>query len=214
MSTCTHCNGTGYEWGHEYGQDIVYDYCSYCVYDAKCPWCGIYVQKWINSTAPLDGDPIGERMACENCGWYQLENGHDIHRGSTPHPDDDPDNDGSYIRNLQDLCDYFYAEEPSMLNKRIYKGTDCGASISVYLGGDVAIHPGDPAWNTLAPETDIRAFTIQTIVEGSDAEVNSNLFQLPVKCSEVNKWIEYMEMEAEFLWKEANLQEDEQWDGI
>lgn len=44
--------------------------------------------------------------------------------------------DGSprMITNLQDLCDYFHADEPRLLNHRIYKDTDCGASISIHIG--------------------------------------------------------------------------------
>jgi len=38
------------------------------------------------------------------------------------------------IKNLRDLCNFFSAEAPYFLNKRIYKGTDCGASISIRIG--------------------------------------------------------------------------------
>lgn len=117
------------------------------------------------------------------------------------------------IKNMQDLCDTFYADEPAMLNKRIYKGTDCGASISVYLEDYdtmVAIHNGDPAWRNLTMDTLIHSFTIQTIVEGSDATVDSKPFILPVDKDEVWKFVEYMESEAEMLWVEANEYDEEE----
>lgn len=124
------------------------------------------------------------------------------------------------IESMQDLCDYFYADEPARLNRHIYKYTDCGASISVYLarpGVDPwgreeehhAIHNGSEEWASLTTDTAIHSFTIQTIVEGSDATVDSLPFVLPVEASEVDKWMQYMEDEAEMLWREANEYEEE-----
>lgn len=140
-----------------------------------------------------------------------------------------------HIESMKDLCNYFYADEPDMLNKRIYKGTDCGASISVYLetpdsdpvpegyelvyssgsnGWGVenyrAIHNGDPAWRELAIQTPIIGFTIQTIVEGSDATVDSDPFVLPVPKQQVADWMDYMEAEANWLWEEANEELEEE----
>lgn len=123
------------------------------------------------------------------------------------------------IESMRDLCDYFYADEPAMLNKRIYKGTDCGASISLYLvepGIDPwgreedhrAIHNGYEEWQTLTMDAPIHSFTIQTIVEGSDATVDSEPFVLPVDTSTVAEWIEFMEAEAAALWEEANGEEE------
>lgn len=130
------------------------------------------------------------------------------------------------INSMQDLCDTFYADEPRMLNKRIYKGTNCGASISIKLSTpDNAntypsppfpefygywIHNGDRAWDQLTMGTPIEAFTIQTIVEGSDATVDSLPFVLPVEKNEVWQWIGYMEDEAEMLWREANEYDEEE----
>jgi hypothetical protein len=133
------------------------------------------------------------------------------------------------IENMADLCDTFYVDEPALLNKRIYKGTDCGASISVYLEGpedeDIpegyeltyssgyvpnvrGIHNGDREWANLTRETPIHSFTIQTIVEGSDATVDSGLFVLPVEKAKVWQFVEFMEDEASRLWDEANGEED------
>jgi len=38
------------------------------------------------------------------------------------------------ITNFKDLCQFFSADSPAELNRRVYKGTDCGASISVRVG--------------------------------------------------------------------------------
>lgn len=104
------------------------------------------------------------------------------------------------IKNLNDLCEYFGADTPSDLNRRVYKDTDCGASISVRTPDGKWHHNGDN-WDTVEA---IDCFTIQTIVEGSDATVDSDEFVLPVKTKDVDVWIKTMEAEAEVLWKEAN----------
>jgi hypothetical protein len=176
------------------------------------------------------------------------------------------------ITNLQDLCDYFSADSPAQLNRRIYKGTECGASISVHLTSEAYeslgpievwegweccdgreyqgkpnrftakgrkqdkagvathkcptcgkthktrrvqqtltvpergpwIHNGDGLWDKLTGETPILGFTIQTIVEGSSAEVNSDEFELPVTGDEIEGWMKQMESEAAGIWEEAN----------
>lgn len=38
------------------------------------------------------------------------------------------------IRNLSDLCSFFGADAPWLLNHRMYKDTGCGASISIHVG--------------------------------------------------------------------------------
>jgi len=105
------------------------------------------------------------------------------------------------IRNLQDLCDHFSADEPCLLNKRIYKGTDCGASISVLPKNGKWLHNGADGWDKVK---EITAFTIQTIVEGSDVEINSDTFELPVTVAEVEDWCEDMEKQASFYWQRDN----------
>jgi hypothetical protein len=110
-----------------------------------------------------------------------------------------------WISNLADLCDYWGAEEPERLNRRVYKGTECGASISVQLMDGEWLHNGADGWESLTPETPIRAFTLQTIVEGSDATVDSEPFYLPVTPALVETWIAEMEAEASRLWERDNL---------
>ena len=50
----------------------------------------------------------------------------------------------------------------------------------------------------------LTGFTIQTTVEGSDAEVNSDVFPLGTTKAEVDAWIEEMERQADHLWREAD----------
>ena len=108
------------------------------------------------------------------------------------------------IRNMANLCDHFGADLPRELNRRVYKDTDCGASLSVYLPDGEAIHCGSQKWNELSRKTPIRGFTLQTIVEGSNATVDSDEFVLPVSTKSVGDFIEYMEKESEILWEQAN----------
>jgi hypothetical protein len=104
------------------------------------------------------------------------------------------------IRNLNDLMRYWNVDEVTDLNHRVYKSTDAGASISVQTPDGEWHHNGQD-WTGI---DEIIAFTIQTIVEGSDAEVNSDEFVLPVSTSHVDEWISDMESEADRLWHEAN----------
>lgn len=104
------------------------------------------------------------------------------------------------IRSLQDLLDFWSADSVTSLNRRVYKGTDCGASISVRTPDGQWHHNGQD-WTGI---TAITGFTIQTIVEGSDTTVDSDEFVLPVTRSAVDKWVRHMETEAGRLWDEAN----------
>ena len=108
------------------------------------------------------------------------------------------------IRSLSQLCAYFGADEPRNLNRRIYKDTECGASISLQLANGSWLHNGDRRWETLHRTTPILGFTVQTIIEGSDATVESPVFTLPVKQRTLRVWMQELEYEAERLWKEAN----------
>jgi hypothetical protein len=120
-----------------------------------------------------------------------------------------PKGSGRRIKNLEDLCRYFCADSPGLLNKRIYKGTDCGASISLYLANGEVYHRGDRRWDTLAMDAPVKGFTIQTIVEGSEATVDSDLFWVPCPIKWVREWISAMEDEASVLWEEASRPDDD-----
>jgi hypothetical protein len=70
----------------------------------------------------------------------------------------------------------------------------------------VAYHSGH--YDPIPASFVFMGFTIQTIVEGSDAEVNSVFFPLGTTKAEVDAWIEYMECEADHLWREANGEDE------
>lgn len=109
------------------------------------------------------------------------------------------------ITTAQDLLDFWSADSLETLNRRVYKSTDCGASVSVQTP-DGAWHHNGQDW---AGIDTIVAFTLQTIVEGSDATVDSEPFVLPVLRATVDEWIQYMEAEATRLWNEANDNEED-----
>lgn len=140
---------------------------------------------------------------CEGCGVDALESGAG-NLTDEPEPPEPLESREGYISSMADLCDYFGADEPGDLNRRIYKDTDCGASISVTLADGQEFHNGDRRFNDLRRDDPLAYFTIQTIVEGSDATVDSKPFVVPVKTAEVDAFIEYMEAEADRLWNEAN----------
>lgn len=96
--------------------------------------------------------------------------------------------------------DYFEVDDVTDLNSAIYDGTEAGAHISV-LTPDGTWHYNGDNWSGI---DEIVAFRIGTIVEGSDAEINSPPFELPVTVAEVKAFIEWMEDEADNLWDEAN----------
>ncbi len=115
---------------------------------------------------------------------------------------------GHVIRNLRDLAEHFGTDGTLVwqLNRRIYNDTECGASISIYgtLDGQFkALHNG---YTGPYPEGfKATKFTIQTIVEGSDAEVNSDFFVLGFATTEdVDSWIKDMESQADDIWHQAN----------
>jgi len=112
--------------------------------------------------------------------------------------------DGPLIWDFRGLLRFFDADSPRGLNRRIYKDTDCGASISIYLKDGRTIHNGNSVWGTLTGAEKLHGFTIQTTVEGSDADVNSELFRIPCTQAEVTHWIADMEAEADRLWDDAN----------
>lgn len=109
----------------------------------------------------------------------------------------------SKIQNFTDLCAYFYADTPAGLNRRIYKDTGCGASISVRLRNGW-VHNGGTAWQTITKRHKLLGFTIQSIVEGSDSTVDSQEFVVPVETSVIDDWVKYMEEETSRIWKAAN----------
>lgn len=104
------------------------------------------------------------------------------------------------IRCLDDLLEYFGADDVQGLQRRVYKDTACGASIAIQPKGEKWRFSGED-WRDV---TAIEAFSVQTIVEGSDAEINGPNWQLPVRVREVDQWMQEMDELAEEAWKEAN----------
>lgn len=190
------------------------------------------------------------------------------------------------INAFADLCTHFGSDlSLASLNRRIYKDTECGASISVYgtlpaaeapadavatqqrkqsieydrvlptlmaayakatpedrariEADDALFHTGKPdaiiAWaRTLVPDAFptatpervsvvfhngqrdrlpesflLTGFTIQSIVEGSDASVNSELFPIGTPGEQIDAWMADMEAQVDSLWQEANGSSDE-----
>ena len=109
---------------------------------------------------------------------------------------------GRILRSLRHLLDFWHADDVRSLNRRVYKATECGASISVRTPDGVWHHNGQD-WSGI---TAIDAFTVQTIVEGSDAEVDSPVFELPVAEVVLERWLDVMEDRATALWEEANAE--------
>ena len=113
----------------------------------------------------------------------------------------------STIRTMTDLYTHF-GSEPSFrsLNRRIYKDTACGAHISVYgtvSGRPVAFHNGhtDP----IPEDFVLMTFVVGSIVEGSEAHVDSPLFEAG-RCTgeRLDRGVADMEAEVDRLWREAN----------
>jgi hypothetical protein len=70
----------------------------------------------------------------------------------------------------------------------------------------VAYHSGHYA--PISASFLLTGFTIQTTVEGSDAEVNSDVFPLGTTKVKVDAWIEHMEREADRLRREADGEDE------
>lgn len=70
----------------------------------------------------------------------------------------------------------------------------------------VAYHNGDGG--PVPPTFEFTGFSIHSIVEGSDATVDSDVFPLGTTKAQVDEWIEDMEEEVTRLWDEANREEE------
>lgn len=106
-------------------------------------------------------------------------------------------NDILPIRTLGDLCKFFNVESPLELNYRLFKTTDCGASIVLYLSDGRVVRPGSPLWTTLTGETSITGFVIQAFTE--DDVVETPLMGLPCEVETVQKYINELEEAFTFL---------------
>jgi hypothetical protein len=119
------------------------------------------------------------------------------------------------INTLRDLRRYLDARSISItdLSRAMYDRTQCGASVSIHgvlrSGKEVAFHPGQT--DDYPEGFEEEWFTVQTIVEGSDAEVNSQpMYFRRVTEDELEEWIKYMEERAHELWSEVNEDDESQ----
>lgn len=138
-------------------------------------------------------DRFGKRIGIQAVIWFDVEKERKRQKRTIPRG-------VRAIRNLKDLLQHFGADDVTDLNRRIYKDTSAGASISVLTPDGVWHHNGQD-WSGI---DEIVAFTVQTIIEGSDAEIQSEPFELPVTAAEVDAWLSDMEDQDEELWLEAD----------
>jgi hypothetical protein len=88
---------------------------------------------------------------------------------------------------------------------KIFRNTDKALGWRSDRDGDfVWVHNGNSLWRQLTLETELRSFTIQSIVEGSDATVDSDVFDIPCEVEEVEKWMSEMEDQTSDLWDRDN----------
>ena len=92
------------------------------------------------------------------------------------------------ITNINDLAAMLGADpNEESIRRRVYKDTDCGASISV-------------------DETGVQ---LGSIVEGSDVEIEASFLAFPFTSDDYDDAIQYVEGEAEREWLLANGEPEE-----
>lgn len=117
------------------------------------------------------------------------------------------------ITTIEELCDHFGglfyddpAETLASLNKAVYKGTSCGASISFFYNTGELVHGGSAEDATWADqESGLKYFYLSTIVEGSDAEFETCFMHLPVEESLIASELEILEKKASNAWTYDNI---------
>jgi hypothetical protein len=102
------------------------------------------------------------------------------------------------------------------LNRRIYKGTACGAHLSVWLHDGTWRHSGDLDG---IDNCMVRGYLLGSIVEGSDAEVNGRPEDLLAYAEDedgvldavmaFNDALQEVNDEACRLWDEANAEDED-----
>jgi hypothetical protein len=146
------------------------------------------------------------------CTWQKVRGPTNVLQGIVPLPIGTPlrtrkkkrHRGKNVIRNMANLCDYFGATHPFNINRCTYKYSSCGHSLSVRMPDGEWVHNGDKDWDDMTRETKIIAFSVQTIVEGSEMEVNMDPFELPVTHREVARAIKDMEAQADSEWRRMN----------
>jgi hypothetical protein len=115
------------------------------------------------------------------------------------------------IKNLQDLCDYLGAENPSDLPKRVYEKAECGPWISLTTKrGRVICEDELVRSGSKLTMRNIKGFSIGTIVEGQDGDGPvAGEWEFPVESYEVESSIRAMEEEASRIWTCVNEHPDD-----
>ena len=88
---------------------------------------------------------------------------------------------GFLINNIQDVAEKIWGTTVHLLERDVYKNTDCGAWIR---------------WSDDCVQ-------IGSIVEGSDAEFDRT-FKFPFDSDEMESWIDELETLTDEAWREAN----------
>lgn len=107
------------------------------------------------------------------------------------------------IRTMADLCNHFGGNGPSGMERRVYKDTACGASISLLSGGQW-VHSGSREMAALTEDSPLEGFTIQSIVEGIEATADGAPVYVPCLKSDVEAAVRWVEEEADRLWSETH----------
>lgn len=113
------------------------------------------------------------------------------------------------ICDFQGLLKAYGCESPSGLAKTIYKGYSCGPWISAIPQktdgqgfGTTPLSnttPNDHAWSTT-----VRGVLVGSIVEGSDAEVESQPIYFPMTKAQLDSAIQWVNDQVEELWSAKN----------
>lgn len=105
------------------------------------------------------------------------------------------------IENLSGLLGFFGAENTGELPGRVRKETGCGAVIELLLDNGAWV--GEESGIDEVAAEKVVGFKLLTIVEGSDAEIETDEIEFPVGEAEMREALEWLEGEAERAWSEA-----------
>lgn len=118
---------------------------------------------------------------------------------------------GGYILgNLEAILSYYGAKNVRELGHRLYKGYDCGPHLSVRLHDGTWRHSEQLSG---VENGNVRSLLVGSIVEGSDASVNGEEFDLLREdetekvVADFNEGVDAVNEEACRLWDEANKKE-------
>ena len=125
---------------------------------------------------------------------------------------DDQEAGGYCLASLAAILDCWGVENVERLDRAIYKYTDCGPHLSVWLHDGGWKHSGQLQGVT---NGNVRSLLVGSIVEGSDADVTGTVLDLLTFDSDeeavaaFNAQVDKVNAEACALWEEANEEESE-----